>query len=123
MKLELCSGEYSVFKLKNRSSIPETVYSKSFFSITKTPEELSLVCESGLISDYLKEEANFVLIKIIGPLDFSLTGVLSSLTEPLAEKKISVFAISTFDTDYLLVKKDRLPQTIESLEAKGFSFV
>lgn len=122
MTLKLIEGNYSIYRLEPSASIPEITYQSSFYSISKTDEELSIVCESKYIIADAKVEDNWGLIKVVGPLDFSLTGILSSLTQPLAEAKISIFAISTFDTDYLLVKSEKLEETKATLEREGFSF-
>lgn len=77
----------------------------SFFSITRTLEELSVVCAEQVIPEGITSEKGWRCLKVHGPLDFSLTGILSSLLHPLAKANISVFALSTYDTDYLLVKE------------------
>ena len=74
--------------------------------ITKTTDELSIVCYEDIVPKNIKAEKDWVSFKVEGPLDFSLTGVLSSLAGPLADENISIFSISTFDTDYLLVKSE-----------------
>jgi hypothetical protein len=61
------------------------------------------------------------VLKVLGPLDFSLTGIMYSLTKPLAEKEVSIFAISTFDTDYLFVKDEKINTAIEALKESGFN--
>lgn len=104
------------------TKVPIQVYQSCFCSISKSDEELSIVCETGLAPKSHKIEKNWRLIKVVGPLDFSLTGILASLAHPLAEHKISIFAISTFDTDYLLVKDDKLEQAKNILKDKGFNF-
>jgi uncharacterized protein len=83
-----------------------------FRSITKTKDELSIVCSEESVPSDVKAEKGWRALKVEGPLDFGLTGILSSLAAPLAEAKISIFAISTFDTDYILVKKENLEKAI-----------
>ena len=122
MNLKLIDGNYSVCRLEPNDSIPEWAYQGSFYSISKSNEELSILCETKFIPNYIKSENNWNLIKVEGPLDFSLTGILSSLIQPLATEKISIFTVSTFDTDYLLVKIDKLQQTISILKQSGFTF-
>jgi len=79
------------------------------YSISKSEEELSIVCSSSIQLNSEKCELGWFCIKIIGSLDFSLTGILAEISAVLAEAEISIFAISTFDTDYILVKSEKLP--------------
>ena len=89
---------------------------EGFYSITKTADELSIVCEESAVPpDCPKIEAGWRAVKVEGPLDFSLTGILASLANPLAEAGISIFAISTYDTDYVLVKSGDLSKAVEVL--------
>ena len=123
MKLQIIPGSYSILQLPACAPIPDWVYASSFCSITKTSDELSIVCEGANNSFQGKTEDNWALIKIAGPLDFSLTGILSSLANPLAQNGISLFAISTFDTDYILVKKESLGKSVEILGKSNFEFI
>ena len=103
--------------------IPAWALGGDFYSVTKTDEELSIVCDASAIpSDAeanLKTEKNWRALKVQGPLDFALTGILAKLTEPLATAKISIFAVSTFDTDYILVKSETLDRAVEVLKQAG----
>lgn len=104
--------------------VPDWVWSSRFYSVSRTDEELSLVCESQLIPpEKYKAERGWRCLKVQGPLDFALTGVLSSLAAPLAAAKISLFAISTFDTDYLLVKEESVNRAMQVLTESGFVFI
>lgn len=122
MKLIVLSGVFSVCKLKAGSPMPQWVDSSSFLNVTNTDDELSIVCISSCVPDSIKAEHGWKIIKILGPLDFGLTGILSSIASPLADAKISIFAISTFDTDYVLIKEDKLNQAKAVLEGRGFEF-
>ena len=116
-------GTYSVVRLDPNSEIPIWAYKSLFFSISKTDDELSVVCESSVIPEGdFKREDDWKCIKVAGPLDFSLTGILSSIAGPLAAAKISIFAISTFDTDYILVKQNNLSEAKAVLKKAGFDF-
>ena len=84
--------------------IPEWAHS-GFFSMTRTPDELSIVCNEEIVPDGVACEKGWHCLQVKGPLDFALTGILASLAAPLAEAGISIFAISTYDTDYFLVKE------------------
>lgn len=94
---------------------------KSFWSITRTNEELSLVSVLEKHPSFTQVEGPWTLFQVEGVLDFGLTGILNSLTKPLAEAKISLFAISTFNTDYILVKSDVAAQAEQVWDSSGFS--
>jgi hypothetical protein len=118
LNLKIQKGNYAVCLLGKDSKIPEWANGE-FFSITKTEDELSIVCKEEIVPESIKCEKGWVRIKVIGPLDFSLTGILASLADPLAFAGISIFAISTFDTDYLLIKKDMIEKAKQVLLAEG----
>ncbi len=79
-----------------------------FFSITRTANELSIVCEGERVPAGVQAELDWATIQLQGPFPFEVTGVLAAILNPLAAEGIGIFAISTFDTDYILVKADRL---------------
>jgi hypothetical protein len=90
-----------------------------FVSVTRTPEELSIVADSRLVPSGVSCEAGWNRIEVQGPLSFDQTGVIAGLVAPLARAGIGVFVVSTFDTDHLLVKSDRLADAIATLENEG----
>lgn len=107
-----------ICRLESGSPLPDWVGgSKNFYAITGTADETSIVCREDLIPADLLSEKNFRALKVNGPLDFSLTGILASLLNPLAAAGISVFAISTYNTDYILIKEKNLEQAIGLLSA------
>ncbi len=108
----------AVARLAPSSDIPGwALAGEGFYSITKTDDELSVVCLEDQVPQDVKVEKGWRCLKVEGPLDFGLTGILSSLASPLAEAKISIFAISTFDTDYLMIKKENFEKAIAVLNA------
>ena len=119
LELVVMSETLAVCRLDEDDPIPDWVSRGGFFSITRTREELSAVCPQNQVPAGIKREEGWKGIKVKGPLDFSLTGILASLTTPLAKAGISVFAISTYDTDYLLVKEENLERAIEILVKTG----
>lgn len=123
MNLSILDDVYSVCRLDPRDDVPHWVSESPFYAINKTHNELSLVVRSESIPTGLVREDGWRVIKVEGPLEFSLTGILNSITEPLAKAEVSIFAISTFDTDYVMVKKEKLALTQEVLGKSGFSFV
>ena len=120
MKITVLNGTYAVARLSGNHEIPTWATTGSFFSISKTPDELSVVCSQDLVPKVVKCETNWRVLKVEGPLDFGLTGILASIANPLADAGISIFALSTFDTDYVMVKADRLPSAEQALRDAGF---
>lgn len=91
----------------------------AFVSITRTSEELSIVCDEGHVPEETRTERGWTLLKVEGPIPFETTGVAASLVAPLAKARISVFPIATYDTDYLLVKADTLEAAVDALRSYG----
>jgi uncharacterized protein len=119
LRLQKLPETYMVCKLASDAAVPSWAMVGTLNSITKTTEELSIVCQDQVIPKEISCERGWVVLKVAGPLDFALTGILAAITEPLAKAQISIFAISTFDTDYVLVKEETLAHTIDSLTAAG----
>jgi len=101
LKLAIC-------RLPPEASLPFWIKENDFFSVTRTQDELSIICKESQVPGTVQAERNWRMIKVSGPLDFGLTGVLASLSHPLADAGISIFALSTFETDYLLLKEEHL---------------
>lgn len=90
-----------------------------FSSVTRTPSELSVVCAEGLAPAGTKCEGGWRIFQVAGPLDFALTGVLAAIAGPLADAGVSIFSISTFDTDYVMLKEENLAKAVDALRAAG----
>ncbi len=103
----------------DRAAVPLWAAANDFISITQTRDELSIVCVEKFVPSDVKADRDWRALKVEGPLDLALTGVLASLANPLAEARINIFAISTFDTDYLLVKGYNLTRACEVLRQAG----
>ncbi|HEX8172975.1 MAG TPA: ACT domain-containing protein [Thermoanaerobaculia bacterium] len=88
-----------------------------FVSITRTPDELSVVCDSAAVPANVQSEHGWRALRVHGPIPFETTGVAAALVAPLAAARISVFLIATFDTDYLLVQ--RLEESVQALRGAG----
>lgn len=99
--------------------VPAWAQERGFFCVTRSTDELSVVCEEHRVPEGIRAEQGWVALKLEGPFPFSMTGVLASFLQPLAEAKIPIFAISTFDTDYVLVKREDLERAVRVLEAAG----
>ena len=119
LTLKVMSQTLAVCRLSPRDQMPDWVLQGVFFAIMRTPEELSIVCEQAQVSEDCLCEKNWRSLKVVGPLEFSLTGILSAIAAPLAAAEISIFALSTYDTDYVLVKGDKLDAAIAVLSAAG----
>ncbi len=118
-ELVVLPRNYGVCKFGAAALLPAWVDGGEFWSVSRTPDELSIVCEERLIPAGVHSETGFSCLKVIGPLGFESVGVIASLTSALAASGISVFAISTFDTDYLLVRQTALPDAIDALREGG----
>ncbi|WP_194848465.1 ACT domain-containing protein [Candidatus Neptunochlamydia vexilliferae] len=120
--LILLAEKLTVCQMDQSEPIPPwATQSNTFFSVTLTEDELSIVCPSRYVPKGTKCERDWVAYKVAGPLDFGLTGILASIANPLAAANISLFAISTYDTDYILVKEKDRKSSIETLRKAGFS--
>ena len=120
LKLKILEGEFSIYRFSSSTKIPDITYESSFYTISKTDDELSIVCESKIKLQADESEHNWRCFKVLGPLDFSLTGIISKISSTFAESKISIFAISTYDTDYILVKSQQVELAKESLIKSGY---
>jgi uncharacterized protein len=116
LTLQIFEPELAICRLPPTSPFPEWIGDKDFVSVTRTPDELSIVCYEAQVPSEVKAERDWRMLGIKGPLDFSMTGVLASLVRPLSDAGIAVFAISTYDTDYLLVKTDCFERAMEILK-------
>jgi hypothetical protein len=119
LTLTILPDTFAVCRLDGTAAIPAWATAGEFFSITRTSDELSIVCLQSLVPDGIRCERDWRCLKLAGPIPFTTVGVLASLVQPLAEAGISVFAVSTFDSDYLLVIAEDLPRTIETLRQSG----
>ena len=111
----------AVCKLKPCEDVPQWAFKKGkFLSISRTEDELSIVCEEANIPKDLEAERGWKYLKVEGQLDFGLTGILYSIAKPMAEYSISIFAVSTYDTDYVLIKEKYFEKALELL-SKDFN--
>lgn len=118
MKLRLLSGTFAICRLAPGEPIPSWAMGE-FVSITRTNDELSIVCGNEQVPAEVAAERDWRCLQVVGTLDFSETGVLASLAEPLAAAGVSILVISTFDTDYVLVRDGRLPDAVAVLQKAG----
>jgi hypothetical protein len=121
LELSLLPGHFAISRLPAGSPIPDWATQGTFFSVTRTSDELSVVTELSFVPVGVQSQAGWRVLKVHGPFVLSEIGVLASLAAPLAEAKISLFAVSTFETDYLLLASQALPAAIAALERAGHS--
>jgi uncharacterized protein len=124
LKYRVLKERLAVCRFASDARIPAWALEGGFFCVVRTRDELSLVClEEVCAADRMPDgapaERGWVALKLEGPFPFSMTGVLASFLQPLAEARISIFAISTFDTDYVLIKRENLEQAVVVLGAAG----
>lgn len=123
LTLRLLEGNYSVCRLTLGGEFPKWALGSDFYSITKTSEELSVVCAQQDIPEDVLCERDWRILKVEGPLDFSLVGILFSVSMVLAENDISIFAISTYDTDYILVKDKDAKEAVRALRENHYNVI
>ena len=118
--LKLLSGHYVICRIEPNKSIPEWAHGE-FVSVTRTGDELSIVCPDRDVPDDVQRESGWRCLRVAGKLDFSLVGIIATITAILADADISTFVVSTFDTDYLLVREFDLDGATAALLAAGHS--
>jgi hypothetical protein len=121
MNLKILDAKYSIYKFKIESSLPAWIYSSEFYSITKTSDEVSVVTtQTDLASEEIIGKSDeWRIIKIKGPLDFDQVGIIADLSAIFRKENISIFTLSTYDTDHILVREKDLNTTIKALEENG----
>lgn len=119
LTLFLLSETFAVCRLPAGAALPAWATSGSLYAVTRTAGELSIVCAQAQVPDGVVCNSGWRCLQVAGPLDFALTGVLASLAAPLATAGISLFALSTYDTDYLLVQEQTLASALAALRNAG----
>jgi hypothetical protein len=119
LNLQLLPGEFAICQLDADQEIPGWASLGTFHSITRTPDELSILCARPQIPDHIPCQPGWRLLMIEGPFEFDEIGVLAAITTPLAQAGISLLTISTYDTDYILIQQDKYNQAVKVLETAG----
>jgi hypothetical protein len=122
LALSVLSESLAVCRLEPAAQVPAWAHAGAFRAVTRTPTELSIVCREDSVPAGILANRGWRAIAVDGTLDFVLAGVLASLASPLAAAGVSIFAVSTYDTDYVLVKKDTLDRAVAALSAAGHRF-
>ena len=127
MLLAVIDEELAICRLTPLATVPEWAGGARLFSLTRTEDELSIICGYSRVPDELppdvKLEGPWRALRVVGTLDFDEVGVLASLATPLADAGISIFVLSTYDTDYLLITADDLAATVDVLRSAGHEFL
>jgi hypothetical protein len=123
LDLDLLPEEYAVCRLPAGSPLPAALTAgpddKSVISVSWAPDELSIICPSDRVPEDAVADTAWRCLRVVGPLDLALTGVLASLIGPLAEARVNIVTFSTYTTDYLLVPAVRLSEAVDTLHAAG----
>jgi uncharacterized protein len=114
---------YAVCRLRPEDSIPTDLFHGRLCSVTRTENELSIVLLEEDVQAGWQAERGWRCLKVLGPLDFSLTGILSGISGALAEECISIFALSTYDTDYILIPHSSLEKAVSVLSDRGYNIL
>jgi hypothetical protein len=117
--LTVLGERLSICRLHAGVEIPAWATGASFFSVTRTQDELSVVCPEEVVPQSISREWGWRALKLEGTFDLSMVGILASVASPLAEAGASIFAVSTFDTDYVLVREEQLDLAVDTLRASG----
>ncbi len=120
LSLTLLEQTFTVHRLEPGAEIPAIALDSPFFAIARTDDEVSLVLPASFEIESDRSEPGWACFKVNGPLEFGLVGVLAGISSVLAEAQVPIFALSTFDTDYILVKREQAPVAREALTSAGY---
>ena len=121
--LSILEETYIIHKLDQSTKLPEGLTDCEFYSLSNSQEEMSLICPDQILIQSENSSPNWKCLKVAGPLDLKLTGILAGLSDTLEKAKISIFAISTFETDYLLIQERVLETAKTALKSAGYKFL
>ena len=123
LKFRQLPGPYAIVRLGADAPIPDWATKGDFTSITRTPDELSIVCPADNLPTDVQTPRHWICFKLNGPFDFSQTGILLSFIEPLSNNGVPIFAISTYDTDYVLVQEEYMGEVPDLLREAGHELI
>ena len=121
LKISVLPGNFAVCRLGPDDPIPDWIKPGLFVNVTRTADELSVVCEEDVVPADVVAVKGWACLKVEGPFDFSEVGVIASISRILAESEISLLSLSTFETDYILLKWNQVEAAVEALKAGGHS--
>ncbi|HET8773035.1 MAG TPA: ACT domain-containing protein [Thermoanaerobaculia bacterium] len=120
MRLSILPSPVAVCRLAPDAAVPDWARG-AFLSVTRTADELSVVCDDDAVPPDVQAERGWRALKLEGPIPFEMTGVAAALLAPLAKAQISIFLISTYDTDYLLLKSESFAHAVDVLRGAGYA--
>jgi len=123
LTLTLLESSFTIHRLEPHADVPTVVLESPFFAVTRTDDELSIVVPEAVEIQSIQSDSSWACFKVEGPLDFGLLGILDGISAILAEAKISIFAVSTFETDYILVKGEHAEIAVEALTTAGYQII
>jgi uncharacterized protein len=119
-RIKVLQGEFALCSLNVGEKIPSWILPSSFYTLTKTTDELSVVCESKYVPENIKCDKGWQILKIADVLDLSLTGITAKFSTALADAGVNLCVIATYDTDYIMVKEEKLETAKSALINAGF---
>jgi uncharacterized protein len=119
LQLSVIVGRFAVCRLPSDSMVPAWAFTGAISSVTATSDELSIVCDETSVPPNVQHQAGWACFKLHGPFDFNLTGILTAVLNPLRDAGIGIFAMSTYDTDYVMVPDQRLQEAVTALREAG----
>lgn len=123
MELSILPHPLSVVRLDSQQALPEWVLDAAFFSLTRTADELSIFCETNCVPEDCPAVHGWRCFRVVGQIELGLPGILSALAMPLASRQISIFSISTHDTDYMVLQENFLDDAVDVLTRAGHRFL
>ena len=121
LQLELLPGQYAACRLSTAEAVPEWVpQAGALVVVARTSHELSIVCDEAAVPAGLRAERGFRALMVAGPLPLEAIGIMAGIASALADAAIPLLAISTFDTDYVLVRESRVEDAMEALHSRGY---
>ena len=123
LKFTRIHGQFAICKLSAGAPIPEWALAGAFTSVSRTSDELSIVCPADNFPPDVTSASRWICLKLAGPFAFSQVGILAAFIDPLAQNGIPIFAISTFDTDYVLVQEEYAAAALRALKQAGHQLV
>jgi hypothetical protein len=114
--LSVLDSTFTIHSLSEEQAIPAAVLSSDFYFIGKTHDELSLVVKEDIVIDAIESDYDWRVLEVLGPLNLSMVGIMAQISAVLAAAKISIFVVSTFETDYFLVKSETLSKAVAALK-------
>lgn len=120
MRFKTHSGRFALCQLPGGTKAPAWAFAGGFHSVTVTAEEVSIICDQQVVPDGVKMQRDYILLEIEGPFDFDAIGILQAFLAPLAQARIPIFAISTYNTDFVLVQEEFEQRALEALKRAGY---